>query len=142
MCVLCEKVKIALSGDSKFLIKEFKNSILIVGEHQYFPGYCQLILKQHVADLTDLEESTQAEFFNELMLSARAVRKAFNPARLNYSSLGNVVPHIHFHLFPRYQDELEGKSKLDPWADALEFTSHQTRDKEYDIVGKKVLGHL
>lgn len=122
MCVLCEKVK----NPGEFLIKEFKNSLLVVGEHQYFPGYCQLILKEHVADLTDLSGSIQEEFFKELMVSAETVRKAYRPARLNYSSLGNVVPHIHFHLFPRYQKELEGKSKLDPWANAQDFEDHRT----------------
>ena len=122
MCVLCKKVK----NPEGTLIKEFKNSVLVVGDHQYFPGYCQLILKDHVADLTDLSESIQEEFFKELMDSAQAVREAYNPARLNYSSLGNVVPHIHFHLFPRYEKELAAKNKLDPWANAQDFKNYQT----------------
>jgi diadenosine tetraphosphate (Ap4A) HIT family hydrolase len=138
MCVLCEKV----ANSESILIEEFKYSVLIVGDHQYFEGYCQLVLKEHIADLTDLANDIQSEFFKELMISAQAIRQAFSPARLNYSSLGNVVPHIHFHLFPRYQEELEEKDKLDPWADAGEFEQFKTSAIQLESVRKRVRGAL
>ena len=36
---------------------------------------------------------------------ARAIAAAFRPRKLNYELLGNTVPHLHWHLFPRYDDD-------------------------------------
>ncbi len=138
MCILCEKVENA----EDFLIHEFEHSLLIVGEHQYFKGYCQLVLKEHVADLTDLTDKVQESFFKELMISAKAIRKVYKPERMNYSSLGNVVPHIHFHLFPRYQEELNTKIKLDPWADAELFDNFKTTEEQISTIRELVRKEL
>lgn len=37
------------------------------------------------------------------MQVAAAIRTAFKPRRLNYENLGNVVPHVHWHVIPRYE---------------------------------------
>jgi diadenosine tetraphosphate (Ap4A) HIT family hydrolase len=142
MCVLCKKVDQSIIHDADYFIKEFKHSILIVGEHQFFRGYCQLVFKQHVPEVTDLDPSIQNEFFKELMICASAIKSAFQPVRMNYSSLGNVVPHIHFHLFPRYQEELDRQKKLDPWANADIFSKHKSNEDDLLVVKEKVMGFL
>lgn len=38
----------------------------------------------------------------DVMDVADAITKAFAPRRLNYENLGNVVPHVHWHIIPRY----------------------------------------
>ena len=40
-----------------------------------------------------------------MCLLARAIETAFRPHKLNYELLGNQVPHLHWHLFPRYADD-------------------------------------
>jgi diadenosine tetraphosphate (Ap4A) HIT family hydrolase len=36
---------------------------------------------------------------------AEAVFRAFQPRKLNYELLGNSVPHLHWHLFPRHDGD-------------------------------------
>lgn len=128
MCLICERIEDLKNGDNPFLVKEFKYSYLVVGDHQFFQGYCQLIMKEHVEDLTDLDPVIQGEFFREVTRSAKVIKRLFKADRINYSCLGNVVQHVHFHIFPRYKDELAKNIKKDPWAHSDQFSSFETTD--------------
>jgi diadenosine tetraphosphate (Ap4A) HIT family hydrolase len=47
-----------------------------------------------------------------MSIVAEAVYRAFLPAKLNYELLGNSEPHLHWHLFPRRQDEPSPKQPV------------------------------
>ena len=36
---------------------------------------------------------------------AAAIRAVFDPKRINYECLGNIQPHVHWHLIPRYEGD-------------------------------------
>lgn len=120
MCPLCERVSLASQGQYPYLIHEFKNSYLMLGEHQFFEGYSVLVSKTHHKEMTDLADNIQIEMFQELMRAQRAIESVFNPSKMNLCSLGNVVPHIHWHLFPRYQTDSEFTDP--PWLRMKEFS--------------------
>jgi diadenosine tetraphosphate (Ap4A) HIT family hydrolase len=58
-----------------------------------------------VPELHLLIPETRARFLEEMTLVAEAVFRVFSPRKLNYELLGNSVPHLHWHLFPRYADD-------------------------------------
>jgi len=56
---------------------------------------------------------------------------------MNYSSLGNVVEHIHFHIFPRYEDELLAAEEKHPWFHIDKFNSKRlSSDRARDLATK------
>jgi diadenosine tetraphosphate (Ap4A) HIT family hydrolase len=55
------------------------------------------------------------------MLVHRTIEKVFRPKKMNMCSLGNVVPHIHWHFFPRYADDPNFKNP--PWLQMQHFDS-------------------
>ena len=56
----------------------------------------------------------RAAFWEEVLLVAEAVQDVTRSPKLNYEIHGNTVPHLHLHLFPRYQgDPYEGRA-IDP----------------------------
>lgn len=59
----------------------------------------------HVAEPTELAVEDAAAFWLEVLAVGRALEQAFEPVKLNYDLLGNSVPHLHFHLVPRYADD-------------------------------------
>ena len=70
------------------------------------PGYSIGIWKHgHVAELTDLDERALAGFTAEVVDAARAIHGVFHPAKLNFETLGNLLPHLHTHVVPRYLDD-------------------------------------
>ena len=111
-------------------IHEFKHSILVLGDHQFFKGYSVLLFKNHARDITDLDPLIQNEFFKELMLSGKAVKKAFHSNRINYSCLGNFVEHIHYHIFPRTDEDLEKDEDKNPWSHSDKFSEYLISEKE------------
>ena len=60
---------------------------------------------RHAAEPTDLAEGDAAAFWREVLSVGRALERAFDPVKLNYNLLGNSVPHLHFHVIPRYADD-------------------------------------
>lgn len=105
MCQLCERVISTKNNQYKFLIKEFKNSYLYLGEHQFYQGYCVLVSKEHFIEMSDIPSPIREEIFQEMMQASDAIKKAFNPQKMNLASYGNVVEHLHWHFFPRYADD-------------------------------------
>ncbi len=79
------------------------------------PGYAIAIWREgHVADPTDLDDAAAAGFWIDTVTAARAIGELFAPAKLNYQTLGNAVPHLHTHIQPRYVDDPAPGHPL-PW---------------------------
>lgn len=45
---------------------------------------------------------------------ARMIERVFSPCHMNYMLLGNIVPHLHVHVVPRYPDDTAPERPL-PW---------------------------
>jgi diadenosine tetraphosphate (Ap4A) HIT family hydrolase len=90
---------VELTSEKKYLylIQEFEHSYLLLGEHQFFAGYCVLVSKKHYREMTDLPESMNQAFFQEMLKASKAIEKVFQPKKMNMCSLGNVVDHVHWH---------------------------------------------
>ena len=112
-CQLCDRVLLTKSGNYPYLIHEFEHSYLLLGEHQFFDGYSVLVSKLHFREMSDLPYKISKEFFQEMMISSRAIERAFSPKKMNMCSLGNVVDHVHWHFFPRYSSDPEFSDP--PW---------------------------
>jgi diadenosine tetraphosphate (Ap4A) HIT family hydrolase len=70
------------------------------------PGYSVAIWKDgHVVDPTQLDDARAAGYWLEVLAAARALDAVFHPAKMNYQTLGNALPHLHTHLVPRYLDD-------------------------------------
>lgn len=114
-CLICERVSQAKLGKNPYVIKELENSFLVLGDHQYFKGYCLLIMKDHIEDLTDLATDRQLAYMQEVLKAGKFLKENFKAVRINYSCLGNFVPHVHYHLFPRYDEDLANDATKNPW---------------------------
>jgi diadenosine tetraphosphate (Ap4A) HIT family hydrolase len=95
----------AKNGTNPYFIKEFEHSIFVIGDHQFYKGYSLILLKDHHEELHLLDKTIQNELFAEVMAAGQAVVDAFNPKKMNYSCYGNEVRHVHWHIFPRYEDD-------------------------------------
>jgi diadenosine tetraphosphate (Ap4A) HIT family hydrolase len=83
------------------VVWQFARSVALLGPWQYFHGYCLLVARTHATELSQLDEEERRTYFEEMCLLARAIETSLHPRKLNYELLGNQVPHLHWHLFPR-----------------------------------------
>lgn len=127
-CPLCLRVEQTLAHQYPYLIHEFENSYLYLGEHQFYRGYCVLVTKEHFQEMTDVPDEQRTNLFKEMMVAHSAIEKAFLPKKMNMCSLGNVVPHVHWHFFPRYADDANFTNP--PWLQMHLFDSVKVTPKE------------
>lgn len=100
-CHMCQR----WSQDNDLQIVELTHSFVILNRDQFFPGYTLLFTKDHVTELFHLEKTVRAELTEELNSVAEALYRTFKPDKINYELLGNMVPHMHWHLIPRFSSD-------------------------------------
>jgi len=70
-----------------------------------YPGYCQVIWSNHVAEMSDLDACARHHFMNIVFAVENSLRVLMNPDKINLASLGNKVPHLHWHVIARFADD-------------------------------------
>ena len=71
-----------------------------------YPGFCRVILHAHVGEMTDLPEIQRQRLMSVVFAVERTVRQAVKPDKINLASLGNYVPHLHWHVIPRWRKDI------------------------------------
>ena len=78
--------------------------IVSVGDLDY-PGFCRVILNRHAAEMSDLPSAEQQELMRIVFTVEAVVRDVVKPDKINLASLGNMVPHVHWHVIPRWRED-------------------------------------
>jgi diadenosine tetraphosphate (Ap4A) HIT family hydrolase len=74
--------------------------------HAVAPGHAIVVFRgRHVADFTSLTPGEVASYWRDVHAVARMIEQVFSPCHMNYQLLGNMVPHLHVHIVPRYLDD-------------------------------------
>jgi diadenosine tetraphosphate (Ap4A) HIT family hydrolase len=96
-CPICSKWE----DDPEQRIVVLDKTLVSLNRDQFFPGYCFVYTKEHVTELFHLEETVRNAVMAEVTAVARALYNAFAPDKINYELLGNMAPHMHWHIVPR-----------------------------------------
>ena len=72
----------------------------------HYPGFCRVILHTHVREMSDLAAADQTRLMQVVFSVESAVRATLQPDKINLASLGNVVPHVHWHVIPRWMEDV------------------------------------
>ena len=85
---------------------------------------------EHVAEPTQLSSEQAVAYWREVTVLGRAIEDCFEPAKVNYSTLGNTIPHLHTHIVPRPWDrDPNPHGPLDfAYLDAPRQSDEQVRD--------------
>ena len=73
---------------------------------------------RHIPDVSEMTSEEAAGYWLEVLQVARIVTRVFHPCHLKYDLLGNLVPHVHTHIVPRYVDDTSPNMPLKPWEPA------------------------
>lgn len=78
--------------------------VILVNDPGY-PGYCRAIWNAHVKEMTDLAGSDRAHLMRVVFAVEAILRELLHPDKINLASLGNQVPHLHWHVIPRHHND-------------------------------------
>ena len=101
-CVLC---KDELKPEEGQLIWRGDDCRVIMVNDPDLPGFCRVIWNRHVAEMTDLSYGERDHLMTLVFAVEEAVRHVMHPDKVNIAALGNMVPHIHWHVIPRFKDD-------------------------------------
>lgn len=97
-CELCHNTGGAL------LWSDDRCRIIQIDDHE-FPGYCRVIWTAHVVEMTDLSPADRMHLMGIVFKLESIVREVTGADKINLASFGNVVPHLHWHVIPRWRDD-------------------------------------
>ncbi len=97
-CPLCH-------GDPAQILWEDSHCLVIAAEAAGLGTLCRVIWRDHVAEMTDLDPGRARQFMEVVWGVETALRRCLAPTKMNVASLGNMVPHLHWHVIPRYADD-------------------------------------
>ncbi|WP_105531088.1 HIT family protein [Solimicrobium silvestre] len=97
-CELC-----STSGD--VIIQSAEWRVILVDDAHY-PGFCRVIWTAHVQEMSDLSVSERTMLMNVVWQVELAIREVMRPHKINLASFGNMVPHLHWHVIPRFTDDM------------------------------------
>ena len=101
-CILCKE---ELKPEEGELIWRGDECRVILVNDPDLPGFCRVIWNRHVAEMTDLTYGEREHLMALVFAVEEAVRHVMRPYKTNIASLGNMVPHIHWHIIPRFKDD-------------------------------------
>jgi len=106
-CIFC---KIGKGEIPSKKVYEDENTLAFLDINPRNPGHTLVIPKKHIPTILDASEKDIMEIAKTLRKIAEGVKNAMNCDGIsivqnNGIAAGQVVPHIHFHVIPRFKQE-------------------------------------
>ena len=94
-CPLCE-------SDGGRLVFQGRQLRIIQAEESGFPAFYRVVWTQHVAEFSDLTAAERETCMQAVLAVEQLLRERLQPEKINLASLGNAVPHLHWHVIARF----------------------------------------
>ena len=97
-CELCEQ------PGGELVARNAELRVVRVSDALY-PGFYRVIWNEHVAEFSDLSQAQRGRCMDAVALVESLMRMHLQPLKMNLATLGNMVPHLHWHLIARYRED-------------------------------------
>ena len=121
-CAFCE------SAGGRVVYEDARLRVVVADEP--FAGFCRVIWKAHVREMTDLAPVDRRHLMNIVFAVEGALRALLSPLKMNVASLGNLVPHVHWHVIPRFADDSHYPQPV--WGTRLRESAARTLPRDFD----------
>ena len=98
-CELCKS-----DGGAIVLANEWLRVTLV--DEPAYPGYVRVIWNDHVREMSELQDDERLRLMRTVFAVESAQREVLSPLKINLASLGNMTPHLHWHVIARFADDL------------------------------------
>lgn len=107
------------STDHRDKVCALSVSTLYLSTNQTYRGQCLLILDtRHATRPGEVPAQEWTAFCEDLRRAERTIVRVVHPDHVNIAALGNLVPHLHWHIIPRYRTDPRWGSPI--WSTQLE----------------------
>jgi diadenosine tetraphosphate (Ap4A) HIT family hydrolase len=137
-CELCEHEGGTLIAADRLL------RVVVVDDDNY-PGFARVIWNDHVREMSELDAEARRHLLDAVIAVEAAQRAVLSPHKINLASLGNMTPHLHWHVIPRFTDDTHfpnpiwGSPQRRPDANSLALRRAQIERLQAAIVARLAL---
>jgi len=126
-CELCKS-----QGGTLVIANEWLR-VMLVDEHNY-PGYVRVVWNEHVREMTELDDNQRQRLMKTVFAVESAQREVLAPLKINLASLGNMTPHLHWHVIARFADDLHFPQPV--WGKPQRTADDQTLQVRRELIGR------
>lgn len=106
-CIFCDIVEGKRDGH---IIYEDENHLVFLDKYPIDEGHTLVIPKKHYERITDMAPEDVGKIFTLVPKIAKAVllgagADAFSLAQNNGKAAKQIIPHVHIHIIPRYNNK-------------------------------------
>jgi diadenosine tetraphosphate (Ap4A) HIT family hydrolase len=83
---------------------DLQASTVFLFKEQTYHGRCIVAYKDHATEMYELEDEALLAYMEDVNKVAKGLKELFNPVKVNYGAYSDKLPHLHFHLVPKYTD--------------------------------------
>lgn len=94
-CPLC-------ASDGGLLVWRGAQLRVIRADEAGFPAFYRVVWNAHVAEFSDLDAGARLHCMDAVTVVEQVLREHILPAKVNLAALGNMVPHLHWHVIARF----------------------------------------
>ena len=95
VCPLCE-------ADGGLLVFRNQSLRIIQASETGFPAFYRVDWNRHVTEFSDLSAAEREACMAAVVIVEQVMRRELQPDKINLAALGNVVPHLHWHVIARF----------------------------------------
>ncbi len=128
-CPMCTR----WDDEPELRVAELDHCYVQLNRDQLFPGYSFVFAKAHVTELFHLDPPVRHGIIEEVNRVAEALYAVFAPTKMNYELLGNMVPHMHWHLVPRFDSDPLWPRPI--WSEPHEEV-HLSEEAYQEVIGR------
>ena len=94
-CALCD-------ADGGALVWRGARLRVIRADETGFPAFYRVVWNAHVAEFSDLSPADRQHCMAAVAVVEQVLRQHLAPTKINIAALGNMVPHLHWHVIARF----------------------------------------
>ena len=108
-CPLCE-------ADGSLLVFRNDDLRIIQASEAGFPGFYRVVWNRHVAGFSGLSPTERQVCMHAVAKVEQVLRSELQPTKINLAALGNMVPHLHWHVIARF--DWDGHFPVPVWGES------------------------
>ncbi len=83
----------------------FKNDLIKIEIEASEIPWLKIFTIENIKEFSQCDSQTKQEIFKYLDIIEKEMLDYFKPKKINIASFGNYVPHVHFHIMARFEED-------------------------------------
>jgi diadenosine tetraphosphate (Ap4A) HIT family hydrolase len=115
-CPLCD-------GPGGRIVFEAPRFRIVHAQEAGFPAFYRLVWREHAAEFSELSRDDRLLCIEAVAVVEQCLRDHLAPTKVNLAALGNMVPHLHWHVIARFDWDSHFPGAV--WAAAQRERAHE-----------------